>query len=82
MSFFRRPDYKSDTTLFLEQLKAERPGLETRQRAGRALLWDKKIDLDAWKIWRRNRVPQKAYVYQTDNNPRPAIEDPAAQARP
>ncbi|MDP3202605.1 MAG: DUF3460 family protein, partial [Hydrogenophaga sp.] len=44
MSFFRRPDYKSDATLFIEQLKADKPGLEQSQRLGRSLLWDKAID--------------------------------------
>ena len=68
MPFFRRADYESDVTQFLNQLKGERPGLESRQRAGRALLWDKNVDLDAWKLWRKNRVPQKPYVYQTDHS--------------
>ncbi|MEO8249530.1 MAG: DUF3460 family protein [Burkholderiales bacterium] len=77
MSFFRRPDYTSDTTQFIEKLRADRPGLEERQRAGRALLWDKNVDIDAWKSWRKDRVPQKPYVYQTDN-PRPTIENPPA----
>ncbi|MEG1456584.1 MAG: DUF3460 family protein, partial [Comamonas sp.] len=40
MSFFARPDYKSDTTQFIEQLRAQKPDLEARQLAGRALLWD------------------------------------------
>ena len=44
MSFFRRPDYQSDTTEFIEQLKAAKPGLEAEQRKGRNLLWDKTID--------------------------------------
>ena len=40
MSIFRRPDYTSETTQFIEQLKAQKPTLETQQREGRALLWD------------------------------------------
>ncbi|MEO6746397.1 MAG: DUF3460 family protein, partial [Caldimonas sp.] len=35
--------YKSDATAFIEQLKADRPTLEDEQRAGRALLWDRRI---------------------------------------
>lgn len=77
MSFFRRPDYTSDVTQFIEKLKAERPGLEASQRAGRALLWDKNVDLDALSTWRKDRVPQKPYVYQTDN-PQVVIEHPPA----
>ena len=33
MSIFRRPDYRSDTTQFIDQLKAAQPDLEARQRA-------------------------------------------------
>ncbi len=76
MPFFRRADYQSDVTQFIEQLKAERPGLEASQRAGRALLWDKSVDLDALRTARRDRVPQKPYVYQVDVTPRPKVEAP------
>ena len=41
MSIFRRPDYQSDATQFINQLKASRPELDQQQQAGRALLWDK-----------------------------------------
>ena len=68
MSFFRRPDYKSDTTLFIEQLKKEEPALVARQRQGLGLLWNKIIDRDAWAGYRRAKVAQKPYVYQTDNH--------------
>nr|WP_145545090.1 DUF3460 family protein [Variovorax boronicumulans] len=68
MSIFRRPDYKSDATQFIDQLKAQQPDLEARQRAGRALLWDKAVDRSAWAQFRQARVAQKPYVYQTDNN--------------
>ena len=66
MSIFRRPDYQSDTTQFIAQLKAEKPGLEATQRQGRELLWDKNPDRTAWKFFRKAEVPQKPYVYQTD----------------
>ncbi|WP_326538878.1 DUF3460 family protein [Pseudorhodoferax sp.] len=68
MSIFRRPDYKSDATQFIDQLKAQQPDLEARQRAGRALLWDKAVDRSAWAQFRQARVAQKPYVYQTDNS--------------
>lgn len=67
MSFFRRPDYKSDTTLFLEQLKQEKPTLVGDQRKGLALLWNKLVDRDAWAGYRKAKVAQKPYVYQTSN---------------
>lgn len=65
MSFFRRPDYNSDATQFIEQLKAQRPELEAQQRQGRALLWDKQVDRDAQQGFKAARVAQKPYVYQT-----------------
>lgn len=57
--------YVSDITRFLEDLKKQRPGLEQRQQQGRALLWDKEIDLDAQQAYRAARVPQKPYVYSS-----------------
>ena len=67
MNIFRRPDYKSDATLFIDQLKHSKPGLEAQQRQGRALLWDKKLDRDAIQEIRTGQVPQNPYVYQTGN---------------
>lgn len=66
LRFFRRPDYQSEVTQFIDQLKAQQPDLESRQRAGRALLWDKSMDREAWSEYRQAQVPQKPYVYQTD----------------
>jgi hypothetical protein len=65
MSLFRRPDYMSDTTQFIAQLKAKHPELEAAQREGRALLWDKQINREAQQEFQQARVPQKPYVYQT-----------------
>jgi hypothetical protein len=64
MPLFWKP-YKSDTTAFIESLKAQKPSLEDEQRAGRALLWDKRVDLDAQADNDDSRVPQQPYVYQT-----------------
>ncbi|MDO8279193.1 MAG: DUF3460 family protein [Burkholderiaceae bacterium] len=65
MSFFRRPDYTSEATQFIEELKAVKPDLEAQQKAGRALLWDKQVDRNAWQEFRAGQVPQQPYVYQT-----------------
>ena len=65
MSIFRRPDYQSDTTQFINQLKTQKPNLEAEQRAGRALLWDKNVDRSAWDDFDAAEVAQKPYVYQT-----------------
>jgi Protein of unknown function (DUF3460) len=64
MPLFWKP-YTSDVTNFIEQLKAARPTLEQEQAAGRALLWDKRIDRDAEAEYSDARVPQQPYVYQT-----------------
>jgi hypothetical protein len=57
--------YKSNITLFLEELKANKPELEQSQQEGRALLWDKApTSLDDQKRNQVARVKQKAYVYQ------------------
>ncbi len=68
MPIFRRPDYQSETTLFLEQLKVQKPQLEAQQRQGRELLWDKEIDRTAWNDYRAAEVAQQPYVYQTASN--------------
>lgn len=67
LRIFRRPDYNSEVTQFIEQLKAEKPDLESRQRAGRALLWDKLVDREAWSEWREAEVAQQPYVYLSDS---------------
>lgn len=66
MSIFRRPDYQSDATQFINQLKASRPELNQQQQAGRALLWDKQVDRKIWGEYREGQVAQKPYVYQTN----------------
>lgn len=64
MHLFRRPDYQSDATQFINQLKTAQPDLEARQRQGRELLWDKAVDRQAWEGYDAARVAQKPYVYQ------------------
>jgi hypothetical protein len=65
MSFFARAPYKSEVSMFLDELKAKKPTLEAEQRAGRALLWDRQLDRQALADWGEARVPQQPYVYQT-----------------
>ncbi len=63
LRIFRRPDYNSEVTSFIGDLKAAKPDLEAQQRAGRALLWDKQVDRELQSEWKQARVRQKAYVY-------------------
>jgi Protein of unknown function (DUF3460) len=69
LSLFRRPDYQSDATQFIDQMKVQKPQLEAQQRAGRALLWDKNLDRAGLAEWDEARLEQKAYPYQTDPRP-------------
>ena len=64
MPLFWKP-YTSDVTRFIDELKAAKPSLEDEQRAGRALLWDRRIDREAQDEYSAARVAQQPYVYQT-----------------
>lgn len=63
MYLIRRPDFQSDTTKFIHQLREQKPGLEERQFQGRELLWDKDVDRTLWKDMRAGQIHQKAYPY-------------------
>ena len=65
LSLFRRPDYRSDATQFIDALKSQRPELDAQQREGRALLWDKQVNREEQHAFKAARVAQKPYVYQT-----------------
>lgn len=59
--------YESDHTLFIKALKEKNPGIEQRQREGRALLWDKApLNLDERARQLDSNIKQQAYVYQTE----------------
>lgn len=57
---FRRPDYTSEMTQFIEQMRADSPDLEARQRAARGTWWDKQVDREAQSEWRQARVAPRA----------------------
>ena len=69
MPLFRRADYTSGITQFLNELKTEKPSLEAEQRQGRAIWWDKQLDRSEQQAFREGRVPQKPYAYQTTGHP-------------
>ncbi len=58
-------EYRSDATNFITDMKRARPELDGQQRAGRALLWDKNVDLTQKADIEAGDVKQQAYVYQT-----------------
>ena len=62
----QQTEYVSDFTKFLNDLKQKDPTLEEKQRAGRAILWDKApVDLDTRRRAEESRIKQQAYVYQS-----------------
>lgn len=56
--------YESEITRFLRELKQQDPSIESGQREGRAIFWDRNPDPDLYRRFRQSRVPQPAYVYQ------------------
>jgi len=63
MPLFSRPPYTSETTAFLQQLKAAKPTLEAEQRQARAMWWDKRVNWQEQAEFKQARVAQKPYVY-------------------
>ncbi len=61
---FKPKSYESEFTLFMRELKQQRPQLEAEQRKSRAIWWDHKQDLETQKREQESRVKQQAYVYQ------------------
>jgi hypothetical protein len=57
-------NYVSDHTRFITELLDRKPELQTEQRVGRNIWWDKlPSDVQAQRDMNAGRVPQKAYVY-------------------
>jgi hypothetical protein len=56
--------YESDITRMIRELLQEKPHIVLEQKKGRALWWDKKLDLEDLKRTRESKVKQQAYVYQ------------------
>ena len=56
--------YISEHTKFIAEMKSKDPGVEEGQRRGRAIFWDKRVDLDESKRFQQSEVVQPAYVYQ------------------
>ncbi|MGJ7918111.1 DUF3460 family protein [Massilia sp. LXY-6] len=62
----KHSNYESDHTKFIKELKEKTPGMDERQVAGRALLWDKApLSLDEQRRIAESRLRQNAYPYQT-----------------
>lgn len=57
--------YESDLTRFMRELRQQKPHITVEQQRGRALLWDRQLDLEELRQKETARVAQQAYVYQT-----------------
>ena len=56
--------YVSDHTKLISELLARKPEIETEQRVGRDIWWDKlPSEVEAQREMNQGRVPQKGYVY-------------------
>jgi uncharacterized protein with PIN domain len=69
MSIFHRDHYTSEFSAFLDDLKAKKPAIEAGQRAGRAIWWDKDLNLADEAAYGEARLPQQPYVYGTSSHP-------------
>ena len=58
--------YESDATRMIRALLESQPQITAEQQVGRALWWDRKLDLDQLRREQESHVNQKGYVYQTD----------------
>jgi hypothetical protein len=58
--------YESDATRMIRELLAEQPAIIDEQKTGRALWWDRRLDLDLLRREQESRVAQKGYVYQNE----------------
>jgi hypothetical protein len=64
MPFLPARHYVSDHTRFIGDLLAKKPELETSQRIGRNIWWDKlPSEVEAQREMNEDQVPQKGYVY-------------------
>jgi hypothetical protein len=55
--------YESEHTIFMREIMAKHPEWAEDQLAGRALLWDKQIDLSEQKAIQESSEKNKAYPY-------------------
>jgi hypothetical protein len=56
--------YESDLTRMIRDLLRDKPHIVQEQKKGRAMWWDRKLDLEDQKRTRESSVQQQAYVYQ------------------
>jgi hypothetical protein len=58
--------YESDHTKFMREVLSKHPEWAEDRLAGRALLWDRKVDLEEQKKIRESRVANRSYPYDVN----------------
>lgn len=55
--------YESDHTKWMREMMAKNPEWVEDQKTGRAIWWDKKLDLDEQGRFQQSKEPNKSYPY-------------------
>ena len=63
MKLFHPTHYRSDITLFLQEMQKKDPTLFNRQFEGRERLWDKPLNEEAWSGFRKSQIPFQTIPY-------------------
>ncbi|MBP9805438.1 MAG: DUF3460 family protein [Candidatus Accumulibacter sp.] len=58
--------YESDHTKFMREMMARNPEWADDQRRGRAIWWDRKVDLNEQKSRREANEPHRSYPYDVN----------------
>jgi hypothetical protein len=72
--------YESEHTKFMRELLAKHPEWDEDKLVGRALLWDRKIDLAEQKAFIEAKQTSRPYPYDVNFEQLPASNGPAAPA--
>ena len=62
--------YESEYTVFMRDMLKQHPEWAEDQLVGRALLWDKKIDLSVQQMLRESKEDNRPYPYDVNFEPR------------
>ena len=58
--------YESEYTIFMREMQAKHPEWVDEQLSGRALLWDRPIDLAEQETLHKAKEPNRAYPYDVN----------------
>ncbi len=61
--------YESEHTKFMREMLVRHPEWAEDQLVGRALLWDRKVDLSEQQTLRESSEPNRSYPYDVNFDP-------------